>query len=280
LTSVFFSSILWLAIALSNWIRAGTISCIPVIVLFDNVFTGGVSSCRSQDHRLDARVRDGRSHLLGGHHERAWSKYNSQAPGGGQEHYVDSDATGATAMCAARGAGTHAAFFIPYLRPGMRLLDCGCGPGSITCDLAKMVAPAEVVGIDFDPQRVEAATGYSSEKGVTNVRFQAATVYELPFPDASFDAVFAHGLLDHLAEPLKAVREMRRVLRPGGLIGVRAPDFDGHIVGPTGSPVAEVLSLTKQAEIHDGQSHCVGWDLRGFLHQVGCTRVIATDSYE
>jgi SAM-dependent methyltransferase len=112
------------------------------------------------------------------------------------------------------------------------------------------------------------------------VRFQVATVYELPFPDASFDAVFAHGLLDHLAEPFKALREMRRVLPPGGLMGVRSPDFDGHIVGPTGSLVAEVLSLIKQAEIHDGQSPCVGRDLRGLLHQVGCTRVIATASYE
>jgi ubiquinone/menaquinone biosynthesis C-methylase UbiE len=187
---------------------------------------------------------------------------------------------GASSPIAGRRAGTHAAFFTPYLRPGMRLLDCGCGPGSITCDLARIVAPGEVVGIDNAPEQVEGAVAYAAQQGVSNVRYQTASVYELPFPDASFDAVFAHTLFDHLAEPLKALREMRRVLRPGGVIGVRSPDFDGHVIAPPDSAMAVAMRLAKQLYTQNGEAPCVGKRLRGLLHQAGFARIIATASYD
>jgi len=187
---------------------------------------------------------------------------------------------GAASIIAWRRAATQAAFFTPYLSPGMRLLDCGCGPGSITCDLARIVAPGEVVGIDNAPEQVEGAVAYAAQQGVSNVRYQAASVYDLPFPDASFDAVFAHTLFDHLAEPLKALAEMRRVLRPGGVMGVRSPDFDGHIIAPPDSALATVLRMQKQLYIRNGEAPCVGKHLRGLLHQAGCVRVIATASYD
>ena len=94
-----------------------------------------------------------------------------------------------------RGMAREAAFFLPYIRPGMTLLDCGCGPGSITLELAEALAPGEVLGIDRDSSRIEIATRLASERGVANVRFQTADVLELPFPDARFDAVFAHAVL-------------------------------------------------------------------------------------
>jgi hypothetical protein len=73
---------------------------------------------------------------------------------------------------------------------------------------------------------------------------------------------------------------MRRVLRPGGLIGLRAPDFDGHIAAPTGSAGAEAFRLAKQWYLAHGESPCVGRDLRGLLHQAGCVRVIGSAAYE
>ena len=91
-----------------------------------------------------------------------------------------------------------ATFFAPHLRPGMRLLDCGCGPGTITLGLATIVAPGEVVGIDNDPERLEAARAAAREEGVANVTCQEASILELPFPDGSFDAAFSHALMEHL----------------------------------------------------------------------------------
>jgi SAM-dependent methyltransferase len=124
-----------------------------------------------------------------------------------------------------RTASQEAAFFLPFLRPGMRVLDLGCGPGSITLGLAEAVAPGETVGVDVQPSQVAQAQALSASRGVMNVRFEVADVYRLPFPDGSFDAVFAHAVLMHLREPVRALLEVRRVLRPGGIAGVRDSDW-------------------------------------------------------
>jgi ubiquinone/menaquinone biosynthesis C-methylase UbiE len=121
---------------------------------------------------------------------------------------------------ARRTAETTAWFLLPCLRPGMRLLDGGCGPATITVGLAELVAPGEVVGIDLAPVQVERARALARERGLTNLRFQVADIGALPFPDAAFDAAFASNVLHYLADPLIGLRELRRVLRPGGVIGV------------------------------------------------------------
>jgi ubiquinone/menaquinone biosynthesis C-methylase UbiE len=120
----------------------------------------------------------------------------------------------------ARRTGVVAAFLLPHLRPGMRLIDCGCGPGSITIDLAQAVIPGEVIGIDLREEALTNGRQLARDRGISNVTFQAANVYQLPFPDASFDAAFACAVLQHLAAPLEALKEMRRILKPGGVIGI------------------------------------------------------------
>jgi SAM-dependent methyltransferase len=102
----------------------------------------------------------------------------------------------------------------------MRLIDCGCGPGSITVDLARAVAPGQAIGVDLHADALTQARTIARESGIANVAFQAASVYCLPFADNSFDAAFACAVLQHLAAPLAALKEMRRVLKPGGVIGV------------------------------------------------------------
>jgi SAM-dependent methyltransferase len=129
------------------------------------------------------------------------------------------------AVLATRTASHAAGFFLPYLRPGMRVLDVGCGPGSITLGLAEAVAPGAVVGIDLQPAQVEQARAFAATRGVTNVRYEVADLYALPFPDVAFDAAFAHTVVIGLREPVRALAELRRVLRPGGLVGVRDPDW-------------------------------------------------------
>ena len=139
---------------------------------------------------------------------------------------------------ARRTAATSAAFFLPHLRPGMRLLDCGCGVGTITIGLAGAVSPGEVTGVDFEPGQIDAARALAADRAVRNVRFEAGSVYDLPYPDASFDAVFAHTLLMHLGEPRRGLREMRRVLKPGGVIGV-ADDDQGTLLLSPETPLFE-----------------------------------------
>ena len=113
-----------------------------------------------------------------------------------------------------RTASQDAAFLLPHLRAGMRVLDAGCGPGSITLGLATAVAPGEVVGIDAQPSLVEQARALAVQRSVTNVRFEVADVYDLPFPDGSFDAAFANTVLQHLREPVQALAELiRRLLK-------------------------------------------------------------------
>src|SRR5215470_14135725 len=94
-----------------------------------------------------------------------------------------------------RRTGQVASFLAPHLRAGMRLIDCGCGPGSITIDLARIVAPGDVVGIDRRQASLSDARKFARERGVANVAFEVANVYQLPFPDRSFDAAFACALL-------------------------------------------------------------------------------------
>lgn len=125
----------------------------------------------------------------------------------------------------ARTAEEAAAFLINHLKPGMRLLDLGCGPGSITIGLARYVAPALVVGVDSSETALVEARRRAAEDNVANIRFERADVYELPFGDESFEVVYAHQLLQHLADPVQALREAHRVLVPGGYVAVRDADY-------------------------------------------------------
>lgn len=120
----------------------------------------------------------------------------------------------------ARRTGEVCAFLAPHLRAGMRLIDCGCGPGSITVDLAQEIAPGAAIGIDLREHALTHGRELAQERGIANVAFRAASIYQLPYADASFDAAFACAVLQHLAAPLAALKEIRRVLKPGGVIGI------------------------------------------------------------
>jgi ubiquinone/menaquinone biosynthesis C-methylase UbiE len=124
-----------------------------------------------------------------------------------------------------RTAQNSAAYLIPHLRPGQHVLDVGCGPGTITIDLAQLVAPGNVVGIDNEPAPLGPALTEAQRQGVRNVSFAVGDVYQLNYPDTTFDIVHAHQLLQHLMEPVAALEEMRRVCKPGGLVAARDADF-------------------------------------------------------
>jgi len=177
---------------------------------------------------------------------------------------------------AQRTAVSEAAFFVPHLTAGMRLLDCGSGPGTITVGLARAVDPGQVIGIDVDAGQVERARAHAAELGVTNVSFQVASVYELPFDRASFDAVFAHAVLQHLREPLAALEQMRRVVRPGGVVGVRDDDAGTLAIGPPSEEMREVTELLELVTRAGGGDPRVGLRHRQLLRQAGFTDIVAS----
>ena len=122
-----------------------------------------------------------------------------------------------------RTAANSAGYLLERLAPGRDLLDVGCGPGTITVDLAGRLAPGRVVGLDSSAEVIELARRDAGE--LANLEFRTGDAYALPVEDASFDAVHAHQLLQHLADPVAALREMRRACRPGGVVGVRDSDY-------------------------------------------------------
>ena len=125
----------------------------------------------------------------------------------------------------ARTAATSAAYLLPHLRPGMSLLDVGCGPGTITLDLAQVVSPGQVVAVENVEAPLVAAREEAERRGDTTTRFELADVTALPYEDDSFDVVHAHQVLQHLTDPVLALREMARVCRPDGLVAARDADY-------------------------------------------------------
>lgn len=107
------------------------------------------------------------------------------------------------------------------LAPGECVLDVACGTGLVTFDAYRAVGPrGSVLGTDISSQMVESAQRHAAEKGFAGVRFERMDAESLSSPDASFDvALCALGLM-YMPDPERALRGMRRVLRPGGRIGL------------------------------------------------------------
>lgn len=124
-----------------------------------------------------------------------------------------------------RTAADSAAYLLPRLRPGQRLLDVGCGPGTITVDLASHVAPGEVVALERQASVLAEVEALAAERGLAALSTAVGDAYALPFDEGDFDVVHAHQVLQHLSDPVAALREMRRVTRPGGLVAVRDADY-------------------------------------------------------
>lgn len=149
---------------------------------------------------------------------------SEQLPDGSVEtaRYTHGHSAAVLSAHSRRGAADSAAYLLAHLSAGMDLLDVGCGPASITADLAERVAPGRVVGLDAAAGALEAARATLSERGLSEqVEVTSGDVMALPFEDASFDVVHAHQVLQHLADPVGALAEMRRVTRPGGIVAVR-----------------------------------------------------------
>ena len=177
-----------------------------------------------------------------------------------------------------RTAENSAAYLLDSLSPGLDLLDVGCGPGNITTDLANRVKPGRTVGIDAAETVVDTARAAAEEQGVTGVEFEVADVYDLPFADASFDVVHAHQVLQHLADPVAALREMHRVCRPGGVVAARDSDYEAMTWHPESAGISRWLDMYRAvARANRGEPDAGRWLLH-WAHAAGFSDVTASAS--
>jgi len=168
-----------------------------------------------------------------------------------------------------RTAENSAAYLLSTLEPGARLLDVGCGPGNLTIDLAQRVAPGAVVGIDASSAVVEIARKAAAEAGALTVTFEVADAYHLPFDDDAFDVVHAHQVLQHLTDPVAALREMRRVTRPGGTVAVRDSDYSGMTWFPASAGLDEWSALYHEVTHANGSEADAGRRLLSWVRDAG-----------
>jgi ubiquinone/menaquinone biosynthesis C-methylase UbiE len=197
-----------------------------------------------------------------------------------REQYTMGYGPAAVALMGSRSAQSHAAFFVPHLKPGMRVLDCGCGPGTVTLGFAGIVAPGSAVGTDIEASQTALATENAAKRDIQNARFEVANIYELPFEDSSFDAVFMSALIGNLREPMRGLREAYRVLKPGGVIGVKEFDHGGDITYPLEPAMAKYDELYIRLRAENGHNGESGRMIGALLLEAGFSELSMTASYE
>ena len=177
-----------------------------------------------------------------------------------------------------RTAANSAAYLLDSLKPHMRILDVGCGPGTITADLASLVPDGQVTGVDRAPGILEPARATAAGRGVSNVDFAVTDVHALDFPDETFCVVHAHQVLQHVGDPVGALREMARVTRPGGLIAVRDSDYGAMVWYPPSRGMDDWLDLYRRVARANGGEPDAGRRLKSWALRAGLTDVTATSS--
>lgn len=175
-----------------------------------------------------------------------------------------------------RTAENSAAYLLPHLSPGMSLLDVGAGPGTITGDLAALVSPGRVTALEASTSVIALTKAEIDRRGQSNVDYVVADVHAIDLPDDSFDVVHAHQVLQHVLDPVKALAEMRRVCRPGGVVAVRDSDYAAFTWFPRLPVLDEWLGLYQRVARGNGGEPDAGRQLLSWAYAAGFTDVTAS----
>jgi len=178
-----------------------------------------------------------------------------------------------------RTAENSAGYLLPHLRPGNRLLDLGCGPGTITMDLNDVVGPSgHVTALEVSEEALALARKEAERRSITTVDFVVGNVEALDIASDSYDVVHAHQVLQHVARPVDALREMRRVCKPGGLVAARDSDYSSFAWWPRVPELDRWLELYLAVARSNDAEPDAGRRLLGWAQQAGFTDVTADSS--
>ncbi|MXZ82353.1 MAG: class I SAM-dependent methyltransferase [Synechococcus sp. SB0666_bin_14] len=180
-----------------------------------------------------------------------------------------------------RSAETVAFHLLPHLRSGMKVLDFGCGPGTISVGLAKAVAPGELQGVDIEASQIAMAQAAAQAGGHDNAHFQVGDVTNLPFADNTFDVAHCHAVLMHVPNLAQALAEVQRVLKPGGILSARESVIEANIFEPDPQGCLAQATVTfSQLLTASGGRPNLGKALKSVLLKAGFRDVRATASFE
>jgi SAM-dependent methyltransferase len=171
-----------------------------------------------------------------------------------------------------------AAYLLPYLHPGLRLLDIGSGPGTITVELAARLSPGRVTAVEINDAALDLTRAEAAAHDCRNLDYVVGDVHALDFADDSFDIVHAHQVLQHVGDPVQALREMRRVCRPGGIVAARDSDYAAFTWYPDEPRLDQWLALYHRAARANGGEPDAGRRLLAWAHAAGFSSVRATSS--
>jgi len=171
-------------------------------------------------------------------------------------------------------------FVLSYLRPDMAVLECGCGHGVATFEIAKKLTNGTVVGMDIHKDLVQANNKKAQQSNITNLKFEVANILELPYPENSFDLVYMQAILVHIRNPINALREARRVLKEEGLILAREPIMDRAIFSPENPLFQESFELIERTIKSYGGDPGVGRKLWPLLDEAGFRDIMISSSWE
>ncbi|MFE9252653.1 class I SAM-dependent methyltransferase [Streptomyces sp. NPDC007088] len=177
-----------------------------------------------------------------------------------------------------RTARNSAAYLLDHLKPHMRVLDIGCGPGTITADLAALVPQGHVTGVDASAEVLEKAAAEAAGRGLENTDFAVADVHALDYPDDTFCVVHAHQVLQHVGDPVRALAEMRRVTKPGGLVAVRDADYAAMAWYPSSPGMDDWRDLYERVARANGGEPDAGRRLKSWALAAGFTGITSTSS--
>ena len=189
-----------------------------------------------------------------------------------EKEYTFGYSPGARNILGQRTAEKEAGFLLPKLKPGVDLLDIGCGPGSITVGLAERVNPGRAIGVDFEESQVEAARQLAQSEQLKNLDFEVGDATQLRFEDASFDVVFGHTILMQFDKPELALAEAARVLKPGGIIAFR--ELAGlWLIRPTDGARRRYMDLFTAMLKRNGKNPEIGASLGSLLGAQGFAHI-------
>lgn len=191
--------------------------------------------------------------------------------------YVMSYAPAVLEALGQRQAATSAAFLLPHLRPGMTLLDGGCGPGSITLELARALAPGVVLGLDVESAQFEFGRARARAAGLGNLHFVRGDVRALPLRDGTLDALYLNAVLAYQGAAADDVLgEARRALRPGGVLAVSDVDYGATLLAPRSPALERALELLRRVFELCGGAPLGARDHRARLRAAGFVDVRAS----